>query len=110
MLRSVAEFEYLQYLVGNEAVTKAPFFFPLCFYSLQEAVLKAFIETVEGIVNFELTMDAMNKAQNRGFGFATFETVEACKAAHEKYYKDKLKIMVSYVLTREACPYAEGKS
>lgn len=62
---------------------------------LQDSVLKAFMESVEGIVNFELTMDALNKTQNRGFGFATFDTVESCKAAHDKYYKDKLKIMVS---------------
>lgn len=52
------------------------------------------METVEGIVNFELTMDGINKSQNRGFGFATFETEEACKAAHSKYFKDKLKILV----------------
>lgn len=77
---------------------------------MQEAVLKAFMETVEGIVNFELTMDAMNKAQNRGFGFATFETVESCKAAHEKYYKDKLKIMVSYGLTAWPRSYGEVES
>ncbi|CAM9108751.1 unnamed protein product, partial [Sphacelaria rigidula] len=64
----------------------------------KEAVLKAFMETVEGIVNFELTMDGINKSQNRGFGFATFETEEACKAAHSKYFKDKLKILDNQVL------------
>lgn len=61
----------------------------------QESVLKAFTAKVEGIVNFEVTMDALNKTQNRGFGFATFDTVASCKAAHGKYFKDKLKIMVS---------------
>lgn len=53
------------------------------------------MKQVDGIVNFEVTMDALNRNQNRGFGFATFDTVESCKAAHSKYYKDKLKIMVS---------------
>ncbi|CAM9851752.1 unnamed protein product, partial [Choristocarpus tenellus] len=61
-------------------------------------VQKAFEDAVAGVVNFELTMDAMNKDQNRGFGFATFETVEACKAAHAKWHKDKLKIMENFVL------------
>lgn len=46
-------------------------------------------------MNFEVTMDALNKTLNRGFGFATFATVEACKAAHAKYNKEKLVILVS---------------
>lgn len=50
---------------------------------------------MDGIVNFEVTMDALNKNLNRGFGFATFKDVDSCKAAHAKYYKDKLTILVS---------------
>ncbi|CAN0054591.1 unnamed protein product, partial [Discosporangium mesarthrocarpum] len=59
----------------------------------KEMVQTAFEEKVEGVVGFDLTMDAMNKDQNRGFGFATFESVEACRSAHAKYHKDKLSIL-----------------
>lgn len=65
----------------------------------QDVVLKNFEKEVEGVVNFEVTMDALNKNLNRGFGFVTFSTVEGCKAAHAKYFKDKLKILVSLLFT-----------
>lgn len=65
-------------------------------HASQEVVLKQFEEHVDGIVNFEVTMDALNKELNRGFGFATFRDVETCHAAHAKYFKDKLKILVSF--------------
>lgn len=61
---------------------------------LQDVLLTEFEKEVEGVVNFEVTMDALNKSLNRGFGFVTFKDVEACKAAHAKYHKDKLKILV----------------
>lgn len=58
-------------------------------------MLTEFEKCVDGIVNFEVTMDALNKDLNRGFGFATFKDVDTCHAAHAKYFKDKLKILVS---------------
>ncbi|CAM9663080.1 unnamed protein product, partial [Ectocarpus fasciculatus] len=64
----------------------------------KDLVLKEFEKEVEGIVNFEVTMDALNKNLNRGFGFATFKDVDSCKAAHAKYYKDKLSILENKVL------------
>ncbi|CAM9694148.1 unnamed protein product, partial [Ectocarpus sp. 6 AP-2014] len=64
----------------------------------KETVLKEFEKEVDGIVNFEVTMDALNKNLNRGFGFATFKDVDSCKAAHAKYYKDKLTILENKVL------------
>lgn len=62
----------------------------------QELVLAQFEKHVDGVVNFEVTMDALNKDLNRGFGFATFKDVKTCHAAHAKYFKDKLKILVSF--------------
>jgi len=56
--------------------------------------MKEFLK-VDGVVNFETTQDALNKNLNRGFGFLTFKNVETCKAAHAKYHKDKLQILVS---------------
>lgn len=51
-----------------------------------------------GVVNVEVTMDALSKNLNRGFGFITFATIEACKAAHAQCHSQRLKILVSCCL------------
>lgn len=63
----------------------------LCF---QAHILPELEKEVEGMVNFELMQDLFDKSRNRGFGFLTLKDQETCKAAHAKYYKDNLKIMV----------------
>lgn len=54
-------------------------------------------------MNVEVIIDALNKTQSRGFGFATFKHAQACKDAHAKYFKDKLKILVSKKHRNQLC-------
>lgn len=54
-----------------------------------------FEKEVEGVVNLEVMQDPENKGRNKGFGFLTLKDQKACKAAHAKYHKDKLMIMVN---------------
>lgn len=62
----------------------------------QDSILKAFKKDFPRIVSFEVKQDSLNRNRvNCGFGFAVFDSVESCKAAHDRCFLNKYKVMVS---------------